>query len=129
MSLHLNVYILQNYVVALTWTVLFCTNGGSNGGIGRSGVSPLYSFIISSMLVYDPKTIARTPNISITMFFQITQLPGPNPMSQYTTNSINTGMLNPRNPKQREPIKAKNGPIVGTATASNTVKKNKINVT
>lgn len=38
-------------------------------------------------------------------------------------NSIKTGMISPRIEKHKAPIRPRNGPIVGTATARSTEKK------
>lgn len=68
----------------------------------------------------DPKTKAKTPIIEITTFFKATQFPGPNPISQYVTVSMKTGIKSPRIEKQKAPNNPINGAIVGTATASKT---------
>lgn len=60
------------------------------------------------------------------MFLKTTQLQGPKPTSQYVTVSMRIGMISPRREKQKAPMRPMNGPIVGTATASNT--KHRVNL-
>lgn len=82
-----------------------------------------YKLTISRMLVYEPNIKAKTPKIKRNIFFIITQLQGPNPTSQYVTISMNNGIISPKREKHSAPIRAMKGPIVGTATASKTVRK------
>lgn len=49
-----------------------------------------YNSIIFSMESFVPNTSASTPKMQTKTFFQMTQLPGPKPLSQYVTNSMTT---------------------------------------
>lgn len=73
---------------------------------------------MSSTLVYVPKQRAITPKIKTGEFrnksFSVEVV------SQYVTNSINTGNKIPSHEKHKAPISETNGPIFGTEMARNT---------
>lgn len=49
-----------------------------------------YKVTIPLMASFEPNTNANTPNAQTTIFLRMIQLHGPNPASQYVTNSIAT---------------------------------------
>lgn len=50
----------------------------------------VYIATISSMADFEPKINANTPKMQTIIFLKMTQLHGPNPSSQYVTNSMAT---------------------------------------
>lgn len=67
-----------------------------------------------------PNIRANKPKATTMIFLIMRYLQGPNPMSQNVITSMRAGAINPSSEKQNAPITPINGPIVGTATASNT---------
>lgn len=121
--------IIDSPVTLSEVSVLFTTaNAGSRNSFGLN-ISVLlaflgeYSAMISSMLVQEPNTRAKTPKTKRMKFLKSTQLQGPKPTSQYVTISIMMGMMRPRREKQNAPMSPMKGPMVGTATARRTEKK------
>lgn len=79
--------------------------------------------MIPCTLSFVPSTSTNTPKIETRIFFQRRHLPGPRPSSQKVMHSMKHGSMMPRIEKQRAPIRPMNGPIVGTATAKATGRK------
>lgn len=116
----LRVVVLINASVILLITfVIFCEDKASILSL------VIYDLIISSIAFFVPKISANTPKIKTNKFFQAIQLNLPNPTSQNVIISMKTGIINPKMQKQKAPIRATNGAILGTAiaktTAANTI--------
>ena len=77
---------------------------------------------MSNMLVYVPKTRAKTPKKPMSKFFHIIHFPFPR-SSQYVITSITHGHMRPRIEKQKAPMRPMNGLIVGTIMARTTETK------
>jgi len=89
--------------------------------MASSGVGT-YAVMMSATLLDVPKISARMPTQISTALRMVIQTVT---LSQYVANSMIIGTMMPSSEKQKAPMSPMNGPIVGTATAIATAKRQK----